>query len=66
MGKPEADPNFCWIHHVIEKPGTIRCGECFHWFADDAELIADHNAQPFLKAASVEEIYSCPHCSHDF
>lgn len=66
----EAHPDFCWIHHVVEKPGYFRCGECFHWFADEQTLIEDDaKAWKDLGVDMVmeaEDIFMCPHCSHDF
>lgn len=68
----EEHPDYCWIHHVVEKPGTIRCGECFHWFADEATLLRDYNQMSWdLNTWAVEEsdpneVTFCPHCAHDF
>lgn len=56
------------------------CGECSHVFQTEAELIADHNRElaemrerhsdeanaEIRDVTSGEEIWSCPHCIHDF
>jgi hypothetical protein len=63
----------CWFHHKIEphQDGSIWCPECWHTYWDDAELIAteiqqwgqnwDRNEPP-----TVDDISSCPLCSHDW
>lgn len=69
---PEGHPNYCWIHRVVERQGKIRCGECFHWFADEQALVSDYNDcmlrcdLPQVEALKADEIFFCPHCSHDF
>lgn len=66
----QGHPDYCWIHHVVEPQGKIRCGECFHWFADEQALIDDYNAdqdiEGYVPRTSIDEIVFCPHCAHDF
>jgi len=62
-------PDYCWIHHVVEKPGYFRCGECFHWFPDEGTLLDDYNAgspSEEGKKTDPNEVFFCPHCAHDF
>lgn len=75
--------DWCWSHGRSEPMGADiyrMCGECFHVFPTEAELIADHNRElaemrkrhsdeasaEMPDATSGEEIWSCPHCIHDF
>ena len=61
-----------------ELGGGLTCYECLHvWPTEDA-LISDHNAliaelatvfdddEPIPLASTVDDIYSCPLCMHDF
>lgn len=68
----------CYSHEEDEPddPCYRVCGECFHVFPTAADLVRDHNAEvqvmmakwggSLLVAADVEEIFSCPWCSHDW
>jgi hypothetical protein len=66
----EDDADFCWIHLVVETPGEIRCGECFHWYANDEAMLEEFNAEMakmgLQPARNVDDIWFCAHCSHDF
>ncbi|WP_055566017.1 hypothetical protein [Streptomyces atriruber] len=56
------------------------CMECSHVFQTEADLVRDHNAalanyrrqnpanapHVMADATSAEEIWTCPHCIHDF
>jgi hypothetical protein len=50
--------------------GGIACGECWHMFASPQELVDDYNklaAELDLRVVkTAEQVYSCPHCAHDF
>ncbi|MFJ4828452.1 hypothetical protein ACIP79_00700 [Streptomyces sp. NPDC088747] len=73
--------DWCFSHGRVEPDdeNTYRvCLECSHVFQTEADLIRDHNAElaevrvrqpgaPVLPdATSGEEIWTCPHCIHDF
>lgn len=70
----EAD--HCHFHNVDEPRTGVGtghlCRECGHWFPTDADLIEATHAKraevglPALPAIRAEEVYTCPHCSHDF
>lgn len=66
---PESDPDWCYSHCRSE-PGPYfkACGECFHAFPTEADLIADDLAADGGggTARRAEDIWSCPHCLHDF
>lgn len=73
--KPEPDTcpgcagfDWCYIHNRREPmvPGGIACGECWHVYANEQELIDAHNAWDGPQVTSVEQIFSCPLCVHDF
>lgn len=68
--KDEEHDDYCWAHHTIEQPGYLRCGECLHWFANEATLEADFNAMcdqlDMIRIVTADEIFFCPHCAHDF
>ena len=71
MSVEERNPNYCWAHHVVEEPGYLRCGECFHWFPSKERLEYDYNFKAamdnvFCTPRTAEEIFFCPHCAHDF
>jgi len=99
-GKDDKIPNrddapclgWCYIHNQCEplRPTDYRvCGECFHVFRTEAELIRshllvlqslgkhhypheldDHGRLPkiltYKSTIKGIEIYTCPHCAHDF
>lgn len=70
----------CYAHNVDEpsRPDDYRtCGECFHVFRTEQELIEAwlatvapviHDGRPTEPVAipTGEQIYACPHCVHDF
>lgn len=75
--------DWCWSHGRSEPvdDDTYRvCGECFHAFQTEADLIREHNAElaemrkrhsgeanaEISDATSGAEIWTCPHCIHDF
>lgn len=66
----EEDPHYCWSHHVVEKPSYLRCGECLHWFPDEATLVSDFNDSMAkvgdYPPTTADKIFFCPHCAHDF
>lgn len=69
---------FCYSHSTFEPytKGSIPCGECFHVFYTERDLIDDFNKlvvaetltrghdAPFI--TTTENIFMCPHCLHDF
>lgn len=79
----DQDNDWCFSHNRREPvdENTYRvCGECFHVFQTEADLIRDHNAEladmrsrhsddaarEMPDATSGETIVTCPHCVHDF
>lgn len=70
-------PDWCYYHErdepVPEDGCVFRiCGECFHLFRTAEDLMQQHSLElAKLKlerrtAPSVEAIYACPFCAHDF
>jgi hypothetical protein len=59
------DPNFCAYHMAVEEPGTIRCGECWHQWPDEAAVERDV-LELWGDTMTWDQIFSCPWCSHDF
>ena len=68
---------FCYFHGwEPDLPGDYRaCLECAHIFRTEQELVDAHNAilEEMKKygdvgppATNAEEIWACPHCTHDF
>ena len=59
-----------------QEPCYRACGECYHVFPTAADLVRDHNAEvqammarwggELLTAQHVDEILSCPWCSHNW
>lgn len=72
----EGHPYYCAMHDTLEFPpdgGAFReCGECWHLYATEADLVAATNdliAQcgfPVPAHENADKIYSCPFCIHDF
>lgn len=77
--------NFCWSHCQIEvftETSLRMCGECWHVFQSEQELIDAYNdnapKEPLLApgdteptpppepVTSVDQIFFCPHCIHDW
>lgn len=79
--KPLCDDN-CYVHGYEPVPSSYykMCYECQHVFVTEQDLIDDdvQVRRNFNKVAGpgdylfsedpvpVEEIFCCPHCSHDF
>jgi hypothetical protein len=64
-------PTYCWIHQCHEKPGYLRCGECWHWYATPEELVSDFadkmaEVDIFNPPTEADDVTFCAHCSHDF
>jgi hypothetical protein len=64
----------CMAHNEDEPddPHYRTCGECFHVFRTPEELIAvetekfgDHHRE-VIGGQVKPEMWSCPHCTHDF
>jgi hypothetical protein len=63
----------CLIHDSFEPdmPGDYRaCGECWHVYRSEWELLIAHNALALMWGEPLEtdgsRVYSCPLCCHDF
>lgn len=65
-------PDWCYSHGRDEPmtPGAPVCGECLHAWSSNDELLHDDNALrsrlgcPLV--ASVDAVFCCPFCAHDF
>ena len=59
----------CYSHNRDEADGAQACGECYHSWPTDADLLADHNRvaveHGFSPAAFLAEVFVCPFCAHD-
>ena len=60
---------WCYIHRAIETPSDkdacVECFECWHVYADTAD-VERVNHEQWGDNRPWEEIYSCPLCSHDW
>lgn len=70
---------YCYIHGH-EPAGDYQyliCGECFHCYPTPEDLLNDFNRimkegndkwgdGEFVPATSVDQIFFCAHCVHDF
>jgi hypothetical protein len=70
-----SDDEWCWHHNRSEptpEGGAYRiCGECFHCFNTEADLLAaDRTMRTEVGlsgvAVSGDDVLYCPLCSHDF
>jgi hypothetical protein len=70
----QASPYWCAYHCVIEEPyefGPI-CGECWHRFKSADDLLAQdirvrrELGQTDGFPTSIDEVFCCPFCTHDF
>lgn len=78
MPEPACDKMHCYSHGEDEpqEPCYRMCGECYHVFPTAADLVRDHNEEvrimmdkwggSLLVATDVADIFSCPHCVHNF
>jgi hypothetical protein len=61
-------PYFCAAHGVIEyvhDPYRV-CGECWHRFTSEADLLDQDAANRAVRLASGDDVYLCPVCTHDW
>jgi hypothetical protein len=56
----------CFFHHENEPigPASVVCGECFHAYADEAEM-KRIEMQRWPDSDPDREVLSCPYCIHD-
>lgn len=76
LTEPEASPWFCWSHYQLEEPPDgstiLQCFECKHVFTSPDELVRGHLAIyaemgiPLQEPISVDDVFACPMCAHDF
>jgi len=52
----------CGKKEIPAENDFLKCGECFHIFRTEQELIA----LDWFGPGSPTEIYACPLCAHDF
>ena len=65
---------WCAIHNCEEEPvaGGIKCGECWHLFPIEQDLIDEYvkmleeTGQIKVQINSVDQVLFCPLCLHDF
>jgi hypothetical protein len=59
----------CWCAAccTFESPqSNVVCGECWHDFGTEANLVRVHNLWPDIRpATTAAEVFSCPICTHD-
>jgi hypothetical protein len=63
----------CFAHDVdepVDDPYRV-CFECHHAFPSAEVLLAEHNtvlaaASPGSVETDVTQVFTCPHCVHDF
>lgn len=63
---PWEDPLFCAVHYKPEPAGYLRCGECWHSFATEDELLDEDAKWRGHRLTKGEDVFSCPVCIHDF
>jgi hypothetical protein len=71
-GCVNANNDLC-VEHYRHEPAdekTYRvCGECWHAFQTEEELIDEFNKVLPSEVRSVNsgtQVFACPHCAHDF
>jgi len=64
---------FCHIHNRMEPDGFWACGECWHAWPAEADLVADIVARYadigidlILSAFNPQHYPACPLCTHDW
>lgn len=60
---------WCAYHNAAEPyvDDAPICGECWHQFQSDQDLVDQHNAEPGIRqAATAADVFACPLCTHDF
>lgn len=79
-GSPRCVIHRCLTHNADEayfpKTDYLVCGECFHVFRTEHELVSTTNAMlaefarfegiVFDDYTSGDDVIACPHCAHDF
>lgn len=58
--------NYCALHHSIEVTGGVVCGECWHDFGTEENLIRVANMESSRNITTLEDVWFCPLCLHDF